>query len=68
MSISTYCFSEISNAEYYYVTNTDSPSLSIPLHGTVKIGNDFTISGAELVACLKVLRKLAVKENPEDFL
>lgn len=78
MSINTNC--ALDNNNYYYITTatdsgspsfmnaTNNASLIIPSHGTIALGDNFTITAGELAACLKVMRKLAIKEYPEDFL
>lgn len=46
----------------------DTPSLCISEEGTIKLGNDFTISVPELRACIKLIREQAKQAYPEDFI
>ena len=42
--------------------------VSLPEDGNVHIGDDFTMTTKEFKICMKMLRKMAMKEMPEDFI
>lgn len=48
--------------------NTKPQAVLAIKEGEIQLGDDFTITVEELVTCVKYLRKLAMKECPEDFI
>lgn len=55
-------------ATYSFADVLTPNSLVIPEEGNLQLGDGFNISTKELRACIKVMRELARKEYPEDFI
>lgn len=43
-------------------------TVSIPEDVTIMIGEDFRMSALEFKTCMKLLRKMAMEEIPEDYI
>lgn len=44
------------------------PKIQYADDAIIAIGDDFEVTGAELKTCLKLLRKMAMEEHPEEFI
>lgn len=67
-STATAVTGSITSSPYLVQGSIIPASLHIEEEGSVSLGDDFTISVRELRACIKVMRELARKEYPEDFI